>query len=101
MGKEFEVGSVQLRDSLGVLAGKTGCYLKGRESDPYLAGTVSFYVFMSVVGTNIIRVQEDATTWTSAAGNLVNSCINVAAREWSFEVSFGKPAQYITQVQFK
>ena len=101
LGKDYEVGSIALRDSIAVLAGKTNCFAKGRESDPYLAGTVSMYVFMSVVGTNVIRVQEDATTWASAAGNIVNSCLNVEAKNWSFDVSFGKPANYITQVQFK
>lgn len=101
LGKDYEVGSLALRDSLAALSGKTNCFAKGRESDPYLAGTVSFYVYMSVIGTNVIRVQEDITTWTSAAGNIVNSCLNVEAKKWSFDVSFGKPANYITQVQFK
>lgn len=101
MGKDYEVGSLALRDSLAALAGKTDCFANGRQSDPYLAGTVSFYVFMSVVGTNVIRVQEDATTWTSQAGNIVNSCLNVAAKNWAFDASFGKPSNYITQVQFK
>jgi len=101
LGKDYEVGSLALRDSIAALSANTSCFAKGRESDPYLAGTVSFYVFMSVVGTNVIRVQEDATTWTSAAGNIVNSCLNVEAKNWSFDVSFGKPANYITQVQFK
>lgn len=100
-GGDFAVGSVRMRDSLATLAGKTGCFLKGRESDPYLAGTVSFYTFMSVVGSNVVRVQEDATTWTSAAGNIVNACLNLAAKDWKFDSSFGKQGSYITQVQFK
>jgi hypothetical protein len=101
LGKGYEVGSVRLRDSIAVLATKSNCFLDGRQSDPYLAGTVSFYVFMSVVGTNVVRVQENATKWTSTAGNIVNSCLNVAAKNWTFDTSFGKPANYIIQVQFK
>lgn len=101
LGKEYAVGSVRLRDSLALLAGKTDCFLKGRETDPYLAGTVSFFVFMSPVGSNVVRVQEDATTWTSAAGNIVNSCLNIASQKWKFNESFGKQGAYITQVQFK
>lgn len=100
-GGDYAVGSVRMRDSLAVLSSKSGCYLKGRESDPYLAGTVSFYVFMSVVGSNVVRVQEDATTWTSAAGNIVNACLNLAAKDWKFDPTFGKQGSYITQVQFK
>ncbi len=101
LGSEYAVGSVRLRDSLALLAGKTDCFLKGRESDPYLAGTVSFFVFMSPVGSNVVRVQDDGTTWTSAAGNIVNSCLNIAAQKWKFSESFGKQGGYITQVQFK
>lgn len=101
LGGDYQVGSVKLRDSLAALATKTGCFLDGRKTDPYLAGTVSFFVFMSVVGSNVVRVQESATKWTSPAGNIVNSCLNVAAKDWKFDTTFGKPASYITQVQFK
>ena len=101
LGKEYQVGSVRLRDSIAALSAKTGCFANGRSSDPYLAGTVSFYLFMSVVGSNVVRVQEDATQWTSQAGNIVNSCLNIAAKDWKFDSSFGTPAAYITQVQFK
>jgi hypothetical protein len=99
MGAEYAVGSTRLRDSLATLSTKTGCFMKGRESDPYLAGTVSYFVFMSVVGSNVVRVQE--SQWTSAAGNIVDSCLNLAAKDWKFDVSFGKQGSYITQVQFK
>jgi hypothetical protein len=101
LGKEYAVGSVRLRDSLALLVGKTDCFLNGRKSDPYLAGTVSFFVFMSPVGSNVVRVQDEGTTWTSAAGNIVNSCLNIAAQKWKFNESFGKQGGYITQVQFK
>ncbi len=101
LGKDYKVGSVRLRDSLAALAEKSGCFLDGRKSDPYLAGTVSFYVFMSVVGSNVVRVQEDITTWTSPAGNIVNSCLNLAAKNWKFDVTYGAQGSYITQVQFK
>ena len=99
LGKDYAVGSVRLRDSLAALSTRTECFLKGRESDPYLAGTVSFFVFMSVVGSNVVRVHE--SQWTSAAGNIVDSCLNLASKDWKFDSSFGTPASYISQVQFK
>ncbi|MBM4194122.1 MAG: hypothetical protein FJ202_07065 [Gemmatimonadetes bacterium] len=99
LGAGYEVGSVRLRDTLAALAGKTECFLNGRQADPYLAGTVTFFTFMSVVGTNVIRVQE--SQWTSQAGNIVNSCLNLAAAKWKLDATFGKPASYITQAQFK
>lgn len=99
LGKGYAVGSLRLRDSLGALTAKTDCYAKGRQSDPYLAGTVSYFVFMSVVGSNVVRVQEGQ--WTSAAGNIVESCLNVASKNWRFDSSFGAPASYITQVLLK
>jgi hypothetical protein len=101
LGGNYKVGSVRLRDSLAVLSEKSGCFLDGRKSDPYLAGTVSFYVFMSVVGSNVVRVDEPTTVWTSPAGNIVTSCLNLAAKNWKFDTSFGNAAEYITQVQFK
>lgn len=100
LGKGYEIGSVKLRDSLGVLAAKSECLLTGRKSDPYLAGTVSFFVYMSPVGSNIVRVQE--SQWTSAAGTtIVDACLTEAATKWKFDITFGKPAAYISQVQFK
>ena len=99
LGEDFDVGSVRLRDSLDLLASKTDCFAKGRQGDPYLAGTASFFVFMSAAGSNIVRVQE--STWTSEAGNIVNSCLNLAAKDWKFNTTFGKPASYIAQVQFR
>jgi hypothetical protein len=99
LGAGYEVGSTRLRDSLMVLATKSGCFMKGRESDPYLAGTVTWYVYMSVVGSNVVRVQK--SDWTSPAGNIVDSCLNLDSKNWKFDPSFGKPASYITQVQFK
>lgn len=99
LGKDYAVGSTRLRDSLAALSTKSECFAQGRKSDPYLAGTVSYFVFMSVVGSNVVRVQE--SHWTSQAGNIVDSCLNLAAKDWKFDSSFGKPAAYITQVQFK
>lgn len=101
MGGDYAVGPARLRDTLSLLSEKTGCFLEGRKTDPYLAGTVSFFVSMSVVGSTAVYVQENATAWTSQAGNIVNSCLNVAAKDWKFGPSFGKPASYIAQVQFK
>jgi hypothetical protein len=54
---------------------------------------------MSVVGSNVVRVQESA--WSSAAGKPVDECLNNAARNWKFDTTFGPPKQLITQVTFK
>jgi hypothetical protein len=100
LGKGFDVGSVRLRDSLAYLAGKkTDCFQQARKEDPYLAGTVSMFVHISVVGSDVVRVHD--SKWTSIAGNLVDACLNTEAKNWKFDATFGKPAAYITQVQFK
>jgi hypothetical protein len=100
LGKGYDVGSVRLRDSVAFLAGsKTQCFQKARKEDPYLAGTVSMFVHISVIGSDVVRVQE--SSWTSIAGNLVDACLNTEAKNWKFDPTFGKPAAYIVQVQFK
>jgi hypothetical protein len=101
LGKGYAVGETRLRDTVGMLAAdrKTDCFSVGRKTDPYLAGTVSFFVNISVVGSDVVRVQE--SHWTSAAGNIVDACLNEAAKNWKFDATFGKPAAYIVQVQFK
>jgi hypothetical protein len=101
LGKGYAVGSTRLRDTLALLAAdkKTDCFTVGRKVDPYLAGTVSFWVNISVIGSDIVRVQE--SKWTSAAGNTVDACLNQAAKDWKFDATFGKPAAYIVQIQFK
>lgn len=99
LGKGYAVGSVRLRDTVAMLAGKTTCFPTARKTDPYLAGTVSVFVNISVVGSDVVRVQE--SKWTSAAGNIVDACLNEESRKWKFDATFGKPAAYIVQVQFK
>lgn len=101
LGKGYGVGSTRLRDTLALLiaGGKDECFKAGRSTDPYLAGTVSFFVNMSVIGSDIVRVQE--SKWTSAAGNIVDACLNKQAQSWKFDGTFGKPAAYIVQMQFK
>lgn len=99
MGKGYAVASVRLRDTLALLSGQQEQCLKlGRDVDPYLAGTVSFLVNMSIIGSDIVRVQE--SKWTSVAGNVVEACLNREAKNWKFDGTFGKPAAYIAQVQF-
>jgi hypothetical protein len=56
-------------------------------------------VNMGVIGSDIVRIQE--SKWTSAAGNIVDACLNKAAQSWKFDGTFGKPAAYIVQVQFR
>lgn len=101
LGKGYSVGSTRLRDTVAMLAGdkKEDCFGVGRKVDPYLAGTVSFWVNIGVIGSDVVRVQE--SKWTSAAGNQVDACLNQAAKAWKFDPTFGKPAAYIVQVQFK
>ncbi len=99
-GKQAEVGSVKLRDAVAAYVAKTPeCFKNGRDVDPYLAGTASFYVHMSVVGSDVVRVQE--STWTSQAGNIVDKCFNDAARKWKFDMGLTKPGHFVVQVQFK
>ena len=101
LGKGYAVGATRLRDTLALLASdpKTDCFSVGRKIDPYLAGTVSFWVNISVIGSDVVRVQE--SKWTTSAGNTVDACLNQAAKTWKFDPTFGKPAAYIVQVQFK
>jgi len=99
LGKGYAVGTVRLRDTVALLASKTDCFPTARKTDPYLAGTVSFFVNMSVIGSDVSRVQE--STWTSKAGNIADACLNEQSQQWKFDATFGKPAAYIVQVQFK
>jgi hypothetical protein len=100
LGKGFSVGGPVLRDSLlAYIAKSPQCYQDGKRVDPYLAGTVSFFIHMSVVGSDVVRVQE--SQWTSQAGNIADKCFNDAALKWKFGMGISKPGAYILQVQFK
>jgi UDP:flavonoid glycosyltransferase YjiC (YdhE family) len=99
LGDKYDVGSTRMRDSLAVLAAKSPCFAVGQRVDPYLAGTVTFWVNMSRIGTDVIRVQE--ATWTSPAGKYVEACLNQEAKKWSFDNSFALPKAYLVQAQFK
>ena len=101
LGKGYGVGSTRLRDTVALLVAgsKEDCFKAGHNTDPYLAGTVSFFVNIGVIGSDIVRVQD--SKWTSAAGNIVDACLNKQAQSWKFDGTFGKPAAYIVQVQFK
>ena len=101
LGKGYAVGPVALRDTLASLAQNTNCFKTGRNTDPYLAGTVSIFAHMAVIGVDLIQVQRSDTKWTSAAGELVNACLETEMKKWKLDMSFGKPAAYIVQVQFK
>ena len=101
LGQGYAVGSARLRDTVAVLSANkvADCFGIGRKTDPYLAGTVTFWVNISVIGSDVVRVQE--SKWTSAAGNIVDACLNQLARGWKFDPTFGKPGAYLVQVQFK
>ena len=99
-GKEVQVGSVQMRDSLmKYVESVPQCFKNAREVDPYLAGTVTFYIHMSVVGSDVVRVQK--SEWTSQAGNMADKCLTEAATKWKFPMGMAKQGQYLLQVQFK
>lgn len=99
-GKEIQVGSVQMRDSLMKFVEATPqCFKNARDMDPYLAGTVTFYVHMSVVGSDVVRVQT--SEWTSQAGNMADKCLTEAATKWKFPMGMAREGQYVLQVQFK
>lgn len=99
LGSNYDVGSIKMRDSLAALVTKADCFAIGRKLDPYLAGTVTLWVNMSIIGTDVIRVQEG--TWTSPAGKAVEGCINGHAQKWQLDASFGPPKAYLIQIQFK
>lgn len=101
LGKGYAVGPVALRDTLASLAQNTNCFKTGRNTDPYLAGTVSIFAHMAVIGVDLIQVQRSDTKWTSAAGELVNACLETEMKNWKLDMRYGKPAAYIVQVQFK
>lgn len=100
LGKGYDVGTVQLRDSLvKYVAATPKCYKDGKEIDPYLAGTVTFRIHMSVVGSDNVRVLE--SQWTSPAGNVTDKCFNEAAVKWKFPMGTAKAGYHLLQIQFK
>lgn len=99
-GKGVEVGNIQMRDTLMKHVEATPqCFKNARDVDPYLAGTVTFYIHMSVVGSDVVRVQT--SEWTSQAGNMADKCLTEAATKWKFPMGMAKQGQYVLQVQFK
>jgi len=100
LGKGYAVGPVALRDTIASLAQNSGCFKTGRNTDPYLAGTVSIFAHMTVIGVDLVQVQRSGTTWTSAAGELVNACLETEMKKWKLDTHYGKPAAYVVQVQF-
>ena len=102
LGPKYEIAPIPLRDTVSALAKdpKRACYDKGKAIDPYVVGTVNLWVNMSVVGTDVIRVQE--SQWSSQpAGIAVDECLNSAAATWKFSTALAKPSAYIVQVQFR
>ncbi len=100
LGKNYSVGNVQLRDSLVKWIERTPqCFKDGKAVDPYLAGTVTFRIHMSVIGSDNVRVQESA--WTSQAGTITDKCFNEVAGKWKFPMGAAAQGLYVLQVQFK
>jgi hypothetical protein len=101
LGTGYAVGSEGLRDTVTALTENTDCFSNGRNTDPYLAGVVNIVARMTAAGTDLVRVQAATTRWTSAAGDLVNACLNSAMKKWRLGARYGTPAGYIVQVRFK
>jgi hypothetical protein len=101
LGTGYAVGSERLRDTVTTLAENTDCYSNGRNTDPYLAGVVNIVARMTAAGTDLVRVQTANTRWTSAAGDLVNACLNSEMKKWKLDARYGAPAGYIVQVRFE
>ena len=99
IGQEVHVAPARMTDSLTALSGSTDCFVVGRNVDPYLAGTVNFAVYMSAIGSSLIQVNQ--SNWTSAAGNVVNACLNLRAKEWYFGPRDGPWGIVVGQVRFK
>lgn len=100
LGKSYTVGSVQLRDSLvKMVAATPQCFKDAKAVDPFLAGTVTFRIHMSVVGSDNVRVQE--SNWTSQAGTIADKCFNEQAPKWKFPMGLGAQGFHLLQVQFK
>ena len=100
LGQSYAVGPDALRDTIAALAQGTSCFETGRNTDPYLAGTVNIMARMTPDGTNLVRVLAANTRWTSAAGDLVDACLNTEMRRWKLDAHYGKPAGYVVQLQF-
>lgn len=99
-GGEVQVGNVAMRDSLATLVGSVPeCFKGARDADPYVAGTATFYVHMSPVGSDVIRVQQGE--WTSQAGQIAEKCLNDKATKWKLPMGMAKQGQYLVQIQFK
>lgn len=101
LGKGYDLGSTRLRDTVATLALKAKCFENARKTDPFLQGTATLWVNMSIIGSDLIQVQEPDSKWTSLAGNIVVACLNQAAKTWKFDKSFGKPGPYIVQIEFR
>lgn len=80
LGKGYAVANAALTDSLKSRLVASDCFKKGQEIDPYLGGSVSFMLHMSIVGVDAAYVQD--SKWSSPAGNVVNSCLNAQAKGW-------------------
>lgn len=100
LGKGYNVGTVAMRDTLLKHVGTVPqCYADGKNLDPYLAGTVTFFIHMNPAGSDVVRVQEGQ--WTSQAGAVTEKCFNDAARTWKFPMGMAAQGAYLLQVQFK
>jgi hypothetical protein len=100
LGQSYAVGPDALRDTIVALAEKSSCFAAGRTTDPYLAGAVNIMARMTTTGTDLVRVLVSNTRWTSAAGDLVNACLNTEMKKWKLAAKYGPPAGYIVQVRF-
>ena len=99
LGAGYVAAPVELADSVSARIAKSDCFDKGREIDPYLGGTIQVMAHMSVVGVDNAYVQS--SNWSSAAGNIVNSCLNGQAKGWKLGRIAPMNFAYLVRYDFK
>lgn len=98
LGKGYAVADIGLTDTVKTRLTGSDCFEKGREIDPYLGGSVSFMLHMSIVGVDAAYVQD--SKWSSPAGNVVNACLNAQAKGWKIGRSGPLNTAYIVRHDF-
>ncbi len=99
LGAGYVAAPAELADSVTARIAKSDCFDKGREIDPYLGGTIHVMAHVSVIGVDNAYVQD--SKWSSAAGNIVNSCLNGQAKSWKLGRLAPMNFAYLVRYDFK
>ncbi|MEP6692470.1 MAG: hypothetical protein ABJD07_15020 [Gemmatimonadaceae bacterium] len=77
------------------------CYQEfGQKVDPKLQGGVALIVTVGDNGVSNVKVADD--TWSSKAGQAVNTCLLPRAKEaWKLAPGAVKPGDYVVQLTFR